>query len=250
MRKHLNSVLSLLFVGWWMGKFYLLAWAVQFEQKANEVVAALPWVKKVDVTMSAQPAQPVYGGELPEGLQKISNIIAVSSCKACKNSVTSCLSTNLVICFTKKHSVFGLFCSQGGVGKSTVAVNLAYTLAGMGARVGIFDADVFGPSLPTMVSPENRLLVMVHLLWTSMLAWNFVPALIMVNRLTFRTQKANIFFRPIIWASKWCPSGLLDKEGRSCGVQWFQESSISCWPLLTGMQTCIGICSLKEIMWI
>ncbi|CAO1945794.1 unnamed protein product [Urochloa humidicola] len=101
----------------------------EFEQKANEVVAALPWVKKVDVTMSAQAAQPVYGGELPEGLQKVSNIIAVSSCK-------------------------------GGVGKSTVAVNLAYTLAGMGARVGIFDADVFGPSLPTMVSPENRLLVM------------------------------------------------------------------------------------------
>jgi len=59
-----------------------LVCAGRFEQKANEVVAALPWVKKVEVTMSAQTAQPVYGGELPEGLQKISNIIAVSSCKA------------------------------------------------------------------------------------------------------------------------------------------------------------------------
>ncbi|KAK9706064.1 hypothetical protein RND81_07G102100 [Saponaria officinalis] len=100
-----------------------------FEQKANEVVSALPWVKKVNVTMSAQQARPVFAGDLPKGLQTISNIIAVSSCK-------------------------------GGVGKSTVAVNLAYTLAGMGARVGIFDADVYGPSLPTMVSPDNRLLEM------------------------------------------------------------------------------------------
>ncbi|KAK1265085.1 Cytosolic Fe-S cluster assembly factor NBP35 [Acorus gramineus] len=103
-----------------------------FEQRANEVVAMLPWVKKVNVKMSAQPAKPVFAGQLPKGLQTISNIIAVSSCK-------------------------------GGVGKSTIAVNLAYTLAGMGAKVGIFDADVYGPSLPTMVSPENQLLEMGEL---------------------------------------------------------------------------------------
>ncbi|KAF9617262.1 hypothetical protein IFM89_035206 [Coptis chinensis] len=100
-----------------------------FEKKANEVVAMLSWVRDVNVTMSAQPARPVFAEQVPMGLRTISNIVAVSSCK-------------------------------GGVGKSTVAVNLAFTLAGMGARVGIFDADVYGPSLPTMVSPENRLLEM------------------------------------------------------------------------------------------
>ena len=82
--------------------------------------------------------------------------------------------------------------------------------------------------------------------WTSILAWNLVLPLIMVNRLAFRTQKTELFFRLSIWASKWCPLDLLDKEGRSCEVQWFQESSISCWPLLTGMQTCIDTCSKKS----
>lgn len=45
---------------------------------------------------------------------------------------------------------------KGGVGKSTVAANLAVALAGMGLRVGLLDADVYGPSQPRMMGISDR----------------------------------------------------------------------------------------------
>lgn len=80
-------------------------------------------------TMDQAPAQPRVPAPTPVAYPNLGKVIAISS-------------------------------GKGGVGKSTVAVNLAVALAAQGARVGIMDADIYGPNLPKMLgvggAPEVR----------------------------------------------------------------------------------------------
>ena len=93
------------------------------KNQAHDAVSALPGVERVEIEMTAR----VQGrtGPAEEMLPGVRHVIAIAS-------------------------------GKGGVGKSTVSVNLAVALAQTGAKVALLDADIYGPTIPLMMGNKQR----------------------------------------------------------------------------------------------
>jgi len=96
----------------------------KMEGDARKAAESVKGIARVDMKVTAE----VASTRQPQGLEAlpgVKNVIAVAS-------------------------------GKGGVGKSTVAVNLALALASSGARVGLLDADIYGPNVPLMMGIKER----------------------------------------------------------------------------------------------
>jgi ATP-binding protein involved in chromosome partitioning len=98
----------------------------QMRDQAKAAVLRVPGVSAVEVQMGARVREAVGADSGRQPLEGVKNVIAVGA-------------------------------GKGGVGKTTVAVNLAIALAKAGSRVGMIDGDIYGPNVPIMLGIKTQL---------------------------------------------------------------------------------------------
>jgi ATP-binding protein involved in chromosome partitioning len=98
----------------------------QMRDQARAAVLQVPGVAAVEVKMSARVREAVGADSTRSSIAGVKNVIAVGA-------------------------------GKGGVGKTTVAVNLALALVKCGGRVGLIDADIYGPNVPIMLGMKTQL---------------------------------------------------------------------------------------------
>jgi ATP-binding protein involved in chromosome partitioning len=149
----------------------------QIERECREALGRIPDLGRVEIRMGANvaAARPMSG---PGGIPGIKNSIAIAS-------------------------------GKGGVGKSTVSVNLAVALAETGAKVGLLDADVYGPSIPLMMGihrmpemDEEQRILPLEAHGVKLMSLGFVLAdatTPVIWRGPMITKTLNQFLRQVLW---------------------------------------------------
>lgn len=123
--------------------------------------------------------------------------------KACENAIKNVVNEDAEVFIDFKTQtpamanvkhVIAVASGKGGVGKSTIAVNLALALKQTGAKVGIIDADIYGPSIPLMFGLENERPTVTDVNGTNMV----IP----IEKYGIKVQSVGFFVNPdqaLIW---------------------------------------------------
>lgn len=186
--------------------------AQDWQKQAAATLSALPGVKKATVVLTAettpgpQPAEVPPTAAAPQRVRKGARLSEAAMAQGKLPDSAAALSATL----PGIGAVVAVASAKGGVGKSTVAVNLATALARAGQRVGVLDVDIYGPSLPTMLgtlgadpatNPEKKLLpVQAHGLKTMSIGYMVDPDAPMVWRGPIVASAIRQMLNDVAWA--------------------------------------------------